>query len=75
MAKAILGFKARQSQLDMAHAVASVIKDKKQLVVEAGTGTGKTFAYLAPALLAGKKSLFLPELRHSKSSCFTVIYH
>lgn len=55
LAKAIPGFKARQSQLDMAHAVASVIKDKKQLVVEAGTGTGKTFAYLAPALLAGKK--------------------
>lgn len=32
------------------------IKEKSQLVVEAGTGTGKTFAYLAPALLSGKKA-------------------
>ncbi|QTH65294.1 ATP-dependent DNA helicase [Psychrosphaera ytuae] len=39
----------------MANAVAATIKDKKQLVVEAGTGTGKTFAYLAPAMLEGKK--------------------
>lgn len=55
LAKAIPGFKARQAQLDMATAVKGAIKDKAQLVVEAGTGTGKTFAYLAPALLAGKK--------------------
>ncbi|GAM55611.1 dinG family ATP-dependent helicase yoaA [Vibrio ishigakensis] len=33
------------------------IKEKSQLVVEAGTGTGKTFAYLAPALLSGKKAI------------------
>ncbi|MFT6528905.1 MAG: ATP-dependent DNA helicase DinG [Psychrosphaera sp.] len=55
LAQAIPGFKARQAQLDMATAVQGAIKDKAQLVVEAGTGTGKTFAYLAPALLAGKK--------------------
>lgn len=55
LAKAIPGFKARQSQLEMANAVAGVITDKQQLVVEAGTGTGKTFAYLAPAILANKK--------------------
>ena len=55
LAQAIPGFKARQAQLDMATAVRGAIKDKAQLVVEAGTGTGKTFAYLAPALLAGKK--------------------
>lgn len=55
LAQAIQGFKARKPQLDMASAVAGAIKDKAQLVVEAGTGTGKTFAYLAPALLANKK--------------------
>ena len=55
LAKAIPGFKARQSQLDMANAVAAAIKDGKQLVVEAGTGTGKTFAYLAPAILDGRR--------------------
>ncbi|WP_330943419.1 ATP-dependent DNA helicase [Vibrio diabolicus] len=55
LGKAIPGFQARQPQLDMAEAVSSAIKDQTQLVVEAGTGTGKTFAYLVPALLSGKK--------------------
>src|ERR671913_2598938 len=39
----------------MARAVASAIEDKAVLVAEAGTGTGKTFAYLAPALRSGGK--------------------
>ncbi|WED27477.1 ATP-dependent DNA helicase [Vibrio sp. DW001] len=55
LGKAIPGFSARKAQLDMAEAVDKAIKDKSQLVVEAGTGTGKTFAYLVPALLSGKK--------------------
>ncbi|QIR98312.1 ATP-dependent DNA helicase [Vibrio diabolicus] len=55
LGNAIPGFQARQPQIDMAEAVSSAIKDQTQLVVEAGTGTGKTFAYLVPALLSGKK--------------------
>ncbi|HCG7638640.1 ATP-dependent DNA helicase [Vibrio parahaemolyticus] len=55
LGKAIPGFQARQPQIDMAEAVSSAIKVQSQLVVEAGTGTGKTFAYLVPALLSGKK--------------------
>ncbi|EGR1175442.1 ATP-dependent DNA helicase [Vibrio parahaemolyticus] len=55
LGKAIPGFQARQPQIDMADAVSSAIKEQSQLVVEAGTGTGKTFAYLVPALLSGKK--------------------
>ncbi|EGQ8538188.1 ATP-dependent DNA helicase [Vibrio parahaemolyticus] len=55
LGKAIPGFLARQPQIDMAEAVSSAIKEQSQLVVEAGTGTGKTFAYLVPALLSGKK--------------------
>ncbi|HHF3201816.1 TPA: ATP-dependent DNA helicase [Vibrio alginolyticus] len=55
LGKAIPGFQARQPQIDMAEAVSRAIKDQTQLVVEAGTGTGKTFAYLVPALLSGKK--------------------
>ncbi|MGY0616256.1 ATP-dependent DNA helicase [Vibrio sp. FJH11] len=55
LGKAIPGFQARQPQIDMAEAVSRAIKDQNQLVVEAGTGTGKTFAYLVPALLSGKK--------------------
>jgi len=44
------GYTPRQPQIDMAVAVAQALKNSSQLVVEAGTGTGKTFAYLAPAL-------------------------
>ncbi|HHG2232747.1 TPA: ATP-dependent DNA helicase [Vibrio parahaemolyticus] len=55
LGKAIPGFQARQPQIDMAEAVSRAIKEQTQLVVEAGTGTGKTFAYLVPALLSGKK--------------------
>ncbi len=55
LAKNIVGFKARDAQLQMAQAVADSIQDGSALVVEAGTGTGKTYAYLVPALLAGKK--------------------
>ncbi|MDD7545734.1 ATP-dependent DNA helicase [Actinobacillus porcinus] len=53
----IKGFRPRAEQLDMAKAVGKTIKNKTALVVEAGTGTGKTFAYLAPALLAKKKTI------------------
>lgn len=55
LGRAIPGFQARQPQLDMASAVEQAIFDSSQLVVEAGTGTGKTFAYLVPSLLSGKK--------------------
>ncbi len=57
LGKAIPGFQPRQAQLDMAEAVSRAIEQQSQLVVEAGTGTGKTFAYLVPALLSGKKTI------------------
>ena len=57
LAKSISGFQPRQPQIDMAKAVFEAIHEQQQLVVEAGTGTGKTFAYLAPALLSGKKCI------------------
>ncbi|OYD23878.1 ATP-dependent DNA helicase [Oceanimonas baumannii] len=55
LAKAIEGFSPRAAQLEMSAAVSRAMQDRIPLVVEAGTGTGKTFAYLAPALAAGKK--------------------
>lgn len=55
LAKAITGFKPREPQRQMAVAVTQAIENAQPLVVEAGTGTGKTYAYLAPALRAGKK--------------------
>ncbi|WP_441254802.1 ATP-dependent DNA helicase [Aeromonas sp. A600620] len=55
LASHIDGFKARAPQLEMAEAVARAIKSGGRLLVEAGTGTGKTYAYLVPALESGKR--------------------
>jgi ATP-dependent DNA helicase DinG len=55
LSKAIEGFAARDVQQQMADAVERAIMDEAELVVEAGTGTGKTFAYLVPAILSGKR--------------------
>jgi ATP-dependent DNA helicase DinG len=55
LAQAVIGFRMRQGQLEMARAVADAIKNNSVLIAEAGTGTGKTFAYLVPALLSGGK--------------------
>ena len=55
LAKAVEGFRVREGQLEMARAVAEAIEKNSVLVAEAGTGTGKTFAYLVPALSSGGK--------------------
>ena len=51
------GFQPRAGQAWMAEAVAEAIDGGGKLVVEAGTGTGKTFAYLLPALTSGRKTI------------------
>src|SRR5579872_7278709 len=48
-------YEFRGGQVEMAEAVESALADKRHLIVEAGTGTGKTLAYLVPALLSGKR--------------------
>ena len=55
LAEGIPGYRTRQQQLEMALAIETAILENKLLVAEAGTGTGKTFAYLVPALLSGGK--------------------
>ncbi|MCB5185263.1 ATP-dependent DNA helicase [Methylobacillus gramineus] len=55
LAETIPGYRSRIQQQEMAQAIADAIKHNHQLVAEAGTGTGKTFAYLVPALLSGGK--------------------
>jgi len=57
LAAAVSGYVARDSQRELALAVFDAIVERGTLVAEAGTGTGKTFAYLVPALLAGGKVL------------------
>ena len=53
LAEAIPGFQIRQQQQDMTEAVGHAIKNHSAAVIEAGTGVGKTFAYLVPAIASG----------------------
>ncbi|MFZ5558777.1 MAG: ATP-dependent DNA helicase [Pseudomonadota bacterium] len=55
LAARVPGFVSRPQQLEMAQAIGEAIAARRVLVAEAGTGTGKTFAYLVPALLSGGK--------------------
>src|SRR5215472_3938547 len=48
-------YEFRAGQLEMAEAIEAAMTEKKHLLVEAGTGTGKTLAYLVPAILSGKR--------------------
>jgi ATP-dependent DNA helicase DinG len=55
LARRLSGYEHREGQLAMAHAVADALDKDRHLFVEAGTGTGKTLAYLVPAILSGRK--------------------
>ncbi len=52
-----IGGQAREGQIEMAEAVANALTDRHHLLVQAGTGTGKSLAYLVPAIVHGKKIL------------------
>jgi ATP-dependent DNA helicase DinG len=56
IARQLERYEPRRQQIDMAHAVADAIAEKHHLMVEAGTGVGKSFAYLIPAILAATAS-------------------
>lgn len=70
LAEHITGFRPRQSQADMARAVAQAIATQSTLLAEAGTGTGKTFAYLVPALLWGGKVIVSTGTRNLQDQLF-----
>jgi ATP-dependent DNA helicase DinG len=89
LAAALDGFEARPAQLEMASAVAGVFADGGVLLAEAGTGTGKTLAYLVPAILSRQRVLVstgtknlqeqifykdLPVLRQTLGVPFTATY-
>ena len=63
-------FMPRQAQQDMARAVAEAFTSDSALVVEAGTGTGKTFAYLVPALMSGKRVVVSTGTRNLQDQLF-----
>ena len=51
------GAEERQGQIDMAHSIAETLAAGRSIIVQAGTGTGKSLGYLVPALLNGKKTV------------------
>ena len=55
LARSLPGYAPRDEQLAMAEHVAAALAGRETLIVEAGTGTGKTFAYLVPALMSGRR--------------------
>ena len=63
-------FEYRDGQLQMAEAVESALLDKKHLIVEAGTGTGKTLAYLVPAILSGKRVIVSTGTKNLQEQLF-----
>ena len=70
LASEVASFRPRAQQRDMAIAVAEAIRDNAILVAEAGTGTGKTFAYLVPALLAGGKVVISTGTKNLQDQLF-----
>lgn len=67
---AIGGFRPRRSQTEMAKAIAAAVANQQTLIAEAGTGTGKTFAYLVPALLWGGKVIISTGTKNLQDQLF-----
>lgn len=70
LARGIKGFTSRPSQLELAQAIQEVIENNTSLIAEAGTGTGKTFAYLIPALLSEKKVIISTGTKNLQEQLF-----
>lgn len=70
LSKVISGYLPRSSQLEMANSIAQSIHDKQHLIAEAGTGTGKTLAYLVPAILSGKKVIISTGTKNLQDQLF-----
>ena len=70
LARHVAGFAPRPPQQHMARAVAAALEEGGVLVVEAGAGTGKTFAYLVPILQAGLRVLISTGTRHLQDQLY-----
>ena len=71
LARNTVHFQPRQGQTEMALAVANTLQSGGSLVVEAGTGVGKTFAYLVPALLSGERVLLSTATKALQDQLFS----
>jgi ATP-dependent DNA helicase DinG len=63
-------YEHRPGQIEMAQAVESALAEKKHLIVEAGTGTGKTLAYLVPAILSGRRVVISTGTKNLQEQLF-----
>jgi len=70
LARSLEGFAFRTQQLGMAEAVVEALETGASLITEAGTGTGKTFAYLVPALLSQQKVIISTGTRNLQDQLF-----
>jgi len=70
LAAVLPGFAPRPEQLEMAEAVATAIDQREQLLIEAGTGTGKTLAYLLPLLDANRRAIVATGTRTLQDQLF-----
>jgi len=70
LAEAHPQYEFRSGQLDMALAVEDALAQKRHLIVEAGTGTGKTLAYLVPALISGKRVIVSTGTKNLQEQLF-----
>lgn len=70
LSRLLPGYAPRPQQVEMAEAVAAAIAGGTSLICEAGTGTGKTFAYLVPALLSGRRIVVSTGTRHLQDQLF-----
>ena len=65
-----MGFEFRKGQVEMACAIEDALEEKRHQIVEAGTGTGKTLAYLVPAILSGKRVIVSTGTKNLQEQLF-----
>jgi ATP-dependent DNA helicase DinG len=70
LSRALSGWELREGQLAMAESVERALEEEQHLFVEAGTGTGKTLAYLVPAILSGRKVVVSTATRALQEQIF-----
>ncbi|MGJ0430013.1 ATP-dependent DNA helicase [Methylobacter sp.] len=70
LSKIISGYQPRTAQIEMADAIVRAVEESRNLIAEAGTGTGKTFAYLVPAILSGKKVIISTGTKNLQDQLF-----
>ncbi|MFI3121790.1 MAG: ATP-dependent DNA helicase [Methylococcaceae bacterium] len=70
LSEIISGYQPRAAQVEMAEAISDAINRNQHLIAEAGTGTGKTFAYLIPAIFSGKKTIISTGTKNLQDQLF-----